>query len=70
MMHVMNRTLDFVEKLVLTTELVNSYPIGRVIILSLFALLLVLYPTMNVVELILIVIKNAILLLSNEYLIK
>ena len=56
MMHVMNRTLDFVEKLVLTTELVNSYPIGRVIILSLFALLLVLYPTMNVVELVLIII--------------
>ena len=70
MMHVMDRTLDFMEKLVLTIELVNSYPIGRVIILSLFALLLVLYPTMNVVELILIVIKNAILLLSNEYLIK
>ena len=70
MMHVMDRTLDFVEKLVLTIELVNSYPIGRVIILSLFALLLVLYPIMNVVEVILIVIKNAILLLSNEYLIK
>jgi hypothetical protein len=56
MMHVMDRTLDFMEKLVLTIELVNSYPIGRVIILSLFALLLVLYPTMNVVELVLIII--------------
>ena len=55
-MHVMDRTLDFIEKLVLTIELVNSYPIGRVIILSLFALLLVLYPTMNVVELVLIII--------------
>ena len=56
MMRVMDRTLDFIEKLVLTIELVNSYPIGRVIILSLFALLLVLYPTMNVVELVLIII--------------
>ena len=55
-MHVMDRTLDFVEKLLLTIELVNSYPIGRVIILSLFALLLVLYPTMNVVELALIIV--------------
>ena len=57
-MHVMDRTLDFMEKLVLTIELVNSYPIGRVIILSLFALLLVLYPTMNVVELVFIIIKK------------
>ena len=56
MMHVMDRTLDFVEKLVLTIELVNSYPIGRVIILSMFALMLVLYPTMNVVELVLIIV--------------
>ena len=55
-MHVMDRTLDFIEKLLLTIELVNSYPIGRVIILSLFALLLVLYPTMNVVELALIIV--------------
>ena len=55
-MHVMDRTLDFIEKLVLTIELVYSYPFGRVIILSLFALLLVLYPTMNVVELVLIMI--------------
>ncbi len=55
-MHVMDRTLDFIEKLALTIELVNSYPTGRVIILSLFALMLVLYPTMNVVELVLIII--------------
>lgn len=55
-MHVMHRTLDFIEKIGLTIELVNSYPIGRVIILSLFALLLVLYPTLNVVELVLIII--------------
>ena len=55
-MHVMDRTLDFIEKIGLTIELVNSYPIGRVIILSLFALLLVLYPTLNIVELGLIII--------------
>ena len=59
-MHVMYRTLDFIEKLVLTIELVNSYPTGRVIILSLFALMLVLYPTMNVVEVILIIIQKII----------
>ena len=57
-MHVMDRTLDFVEKLLLTIELVNSYPIGRVIILSLFALFLVLYPTMNVVEVVLLFIRK------------
>ena len=55
-MHVMDRTLDFIEKIGLTIELVNSYPIGRVIILSLFALVLVLYPTVNIVELGLIII--------------
>ena len=57
-MHVMERTLDFIEKLGLTIELVNSYPTGRVIILSLFALFLVLYPTMNVVEVVLLFIRK------------